>query len=244
MKNKKNSTLYVSKSVTREGIKGILQTNKMRLLGFVIIALSMFVPTHYAIGQSISNDLRLTATQQSVLKKMGAFFDETIRDNFPAKIDTLSYKSFFHCLLIDCGIREALYILQVDRKKLAKINAELFKDENYCFFYDNQYVKDSEHIFTHYFFRCPYNPEGYFPQFFKQHINNPMVKEIDSIKKISGSFNFTLFMHVTLHFHLEEIRNPEIQQFVSFIFWRYLCFCGGVDLITRKGFCTACTVND
>ncbi|MDR2424847.1 MAG: hypothetical protein LBD59_09020 [Prevotellaceae bacterium] len=214
---------------------------KTRIL---IISILMFVQAYFAVGQSISNDLALTPAQQSVLKKMGAFFDKTVKENFPAKNDTLSYKAFLHCLLIDCGIHEAQYILQVDRKKLAKINAELFTDENYGFFYNKQYEKKKDIPCWYYYYHCPYNSEGYFPRVCKQHANNPLFQEIDSAMKYMHSFSCIIFMSVLMNLHLQEIRNPEVQQFVAFVFWRYLCFCGGVDLISRKGFCTTCKENN
>jgi hypothetical protein len=64
-----------------------------------------------------------TPERQSALEKMGDFFEETVLDNFPAETDTASYEAFLKCLIHNGGLTDIPYVIQVDRKKLAKINA-------------------------------------------------------------------------------------------------------------------------
>jgi hypothetical protein len=37
--------------------------------------------------------------------------------------------------------------------------------------------------------------------------------------------------------NLREISNPLVKQLAAVVFWRYICFCGGVDMVKQKGFC-------
>jgi hypothetical protein len=46
-----------------------------------------------------------------------------------------------------------------------------------------------------------------------------------------------LFALNALGRNLQEVSNPVVKQLGAVIFWRYICFCGGVDFVKRKGFC-------
>ena len=74
---------------------------------------------------------QLTTERHLVLNKMGEFFDETIRKNFPAEVDVQSYMNFQNCFW-QTGVVEGFHIvLDIDRAKLNEINQILFKDLNY-----------------------------------------------------------------------------------------------------------------
>jgi hypothetical protein len=197
---------------------------------------------------------------------MGEFFDKTIRDNFPKETDTTSYKVFFNCLFTGNDLPESQYILQIDRKKLEEINAELFKDKNYYFFYvryllilvknshevsmeqyDNnsiptirKYIKNPERTDTWWWYDSPVNFEGYIQRLIEQHEENPLIRDAAIDMKLSGSYGISLFALNVLGRNLREISNPVVKQLGAVLFWRYICFCGGIDLIRRKGFYDEC----
>jgi hypothetical protein len=196
---------------------------------------------------------------------MGDFFDKTIRENFPAETDTSSYRAFLNCIFAEADY-ESQYILQVDRQKLAEINAELFKDENYYFFYA-VYVPivrdgsskipttdcrhDSVPTIVYYtskistdswwWYSFPYNPDGYLRQVIAQHKENPMIRDAEADIIASGTYDMTLFVLNIFCCNLREISNPTVQQLGATVFWRYICFCGGFDMVKRKRFCSQCS---
>jgi hypothetical protein len=196
------------------------------------------------------------------VEKMGEFFDRTIRENFPAETDTVSYKAFFNCIFAKTD-HESQYILQVDRQRLSEINTELFKDENYYFFYarylpiltdefseipqDSDHRHDSVPTIMYYtskfptdswwWYSFPYNPDGYLRLVMAQHKENPMIRDADAEITASRDYSMMLFCLNILGHNLREISNSTVKQLGAAVFWRYICFCGGVDLVKRKGFC-------
>ncbi|MDR1897370.1 MAG: hypothetical protein LBR10_11330 [Prevotellaceae bacterium] len=227
---------------------------------FIIFILTF---AYTSTGRLIWNDYaNFTLERQLALEKMGDFFDQTIRENFPTKADTSSYRAFFHCVLYNGGVSEIPYILKIDRKKLAKINEDLFKDENYYFFYARYltvrvkehseevqyrdvhdsvptirfYTTDSRRTGTSYY-SFHYNPEGYMRRIAEQNLENPLISRMDADMKAAGNFSLTVFLGNALYFNLPEMSKPVVKQLTAVIFWRYICFCGGVDLVGRKMFC-------
>jgi hypothetical protein len=226
----------------------------------IFICILIFIQANMVVGQSIVNKYaNFSPERQLVVEKMGDFFDKTIRENFPGKTDTSSYKDFFHCIFINDTFPESQYILQIDRKKLAEINVDLFKDENYYFFYAKyllipavmkDYMEiehDSVPTETRYidnFSRrtnmmgwwnhIPHNHNGYFQRVMAKHIENPSIRNIDTYVKVSGSMDISIFMYHK--FDVREMSNPVIKQLAAVLFWRYICFCGGVDMVRRNGF--------
>jgi hypothetical protein len=243
----------------------------------VLCSILMFFCTGLTAQPVEGKYANFTPERQIVLEKMGKFFDETIRENFPAETDTLSYKAFFRCIFLNADY-EYQYILPIDRKKLAEINAELFKDEIYYFFYARYLtipVKDSSsdvyeinairmdypdsiptiknYVATNFrrpefmwwWYSFPRNPYsgGYLQQLINRHPENPVVCEVDTVLQAMGGvysdFNAILFISNVLY-QLHEISDPVVKQLAAVVFWRYICFCGGVDLINRKIFCDEC----
>jgi hypothetical protein len=236
-----------------------------------IFIVCMMLTQIWSVGQSpLSKYVDFTPERQSVLEKMSDFFDKTIRENFPAKADTSSYKAFFHCMLIDQAQFQSMYILQIDRKKLAEINADLFKDENYYFFYtrylvyqdnglsdsiryriyhdsvptERAYTPDiSRHDNTWWWYSLHLNRDGYIRQVVERNIENPLIREVDYVMRASGDFGFLPFMTSALNINLREMSDPVVKQLAAVALWRHVCFCGGVDLARRKGFCSSCCVD-
>jgi hypothetical protein len=213
--------------------------------------------------ESISDKYaNFTIERKLVLEKMGEFFDKTIRANFPAETDTMSYKAFFHCIFIKDTFPESQYILQVDRKRLTEINAELFKDENYYFFYsryslisvkssksDNYYYdNDSIPTFIRYlddiyrwrnamgwWYYVPKNHNGYFRRIMEQYADNPSIRNINAYMEATMDIDISIYMGS--RFDIREMNTPLMKQFAAVMFWRYICFCGGVNFVERKGLC-------
>jgi hypothetical protein len=227
-----------------------------------VICILVFIIHACSFGQSLLDKyVDFTPERQSVLEKMGEFFNETIRENFPAKTDSSSYKAFFYCIFNNTGY-ESQNILQIDRKRLAKINAELFKEENYYFFYakyltilendDLEISHSDEHdsvptvrsyttrvpnpTDTWWWYVFPYNRDGYMQQVVKLHSDNPVIRRAGDDMRASGGFSITL-LSGNVQNNLHEISNPLVKQLAAVVFWRYICFCGGVDMVNRKGFC-------
>ncbi|MDR2563483.1 MAG: hypothetical protein LBC98_06015 [Prevotellaceae bacterium] len=199
----------------------------------------MLVYTHHAVGQVETTYTQFTPERQAVLEEMGEFFDKTIRMNFPAKTDTISHKAFLRCLQVNGGKPESQYILQIDRKKLSEINSKLFEDENYCFFY----VKQKDIMNTEvslWYYSCPFNRGGYLRRALEQGADKPLFRDIARDMEAAGDFSIMLFMANLLNINSGKISDPAAKQFSAFVFWRYLCYCGGVDLLRRKGFCEDC----
>jgi hypothetical protein len=207
-----------------------------------------------------------TDERRTVLEKMGDFFEKTVRENFPAKTDASSYKAFFNCIFVDGAVHESLYILQVDRQKLAEINADLFKDENYYFFYARYVaILDTGNISIHdcttgehdsvptiryctsriptdmwWWYDCPHNRYGYMKRLTEQYVENPVICSFDTLSKAAGDFYMNSFVPVVLNNKLQEMSDPVVKQLAAVFFWRHICFCGGVDLVRRKRFCAEC----
>jgi hypothetical protein len=60
---------------------------------------------------------------------------------------------------------------------------------------------------------------------------------MDAYMKLARSYAPTQFIMCVLNEKLQEMSNPAVKQLAAVIFWRYICFCGGVDLEKRTGFC-------
>jgi hypothetical protein len=234
-----------------------------------IICIFVFVIHACSFGQpTVGKYANFTPERQAVLEKMGEFFDKTIRENFPAKTDSSSYKAFFYCIFNKAGY-ESQNILQIDRKRLAEINAELFKEENYYFFYARYFtiqandtlemLPNSDHLDSiptmrvyvsdirrmegmWWWYIFPYNPfpGGYMQQVVKLHSDNPVIYRAGDDMRASGGFSITL-LGGNIQNNFQEISNPIVKQLAAVVFWRYICFCGGVDMVNRKRFCDECS---
>jgi hypothetical protein len=229
-----------------------------------VIWLLMFFCTELPAQSILDKYANFTPERQNILEKMGVFFDEIVRENFPAKTDTSSYKAFFKCIVYNGSVTNIPYVMQVDRRKLAKINNELFKDEIYYFFYAKYLkipIKNGNEMFQRYNDTIPvvryytpdtlreiktwypvlYNPDGYIQRILEQSIENPVIYEMNDVMKFSGSYDIVMLItNFLITGNLREISNPVIKQLATVFFWRYICFCGGIDLESRKGFCDEC----
>lgn len=202
-----------------------------------------------------------TPERRIVLAKMGDFFDETVRNNFPAETDTLSYKYFGKCFARQDG-DNGTFIMDVDRVKLKEINQMLFKDHNYYFFYaryvyldkplpDNETCTDTDSVPTvriyrprnqrmlgfWWLFGSLLNPAGYIKTIPE---DNFAVRDMHRDLEAAGAMSISMFASNILGVNVRETSNPVIKELCAVVFWRYLCICGGVNLAERKNFCETC----
>lgn len=207
-------------------------------------------------SQSIINDYNhFTPERRQVLSEMGAFFDETIRKNFPAETDSLSYLNFAMCTA-HTGFD--MFILDIDRSKLKEINQMLFRDHNYYFFYARYIYMgkvpppgykdpiDVDSVPTvRSFGSINWGARGIRPILNKDgYINvipddNPVIIVMKDDMERAGDFGISIFMGNVL-LNLREVSQPIVKELCAVAFWRYLCVCGGVDLVGRKSFCEPC----
>ena len=228
----------------------------MRFLFFSILV--FYVGLLYS--QTTLDDYNhFTPERQHVLSKMGEFFDETIRKNFPAETDTLSYYNFIMCVITSEGFDRV--ILNIDRNRLKEINQMLFEDHIYYFFYA-RYIytvrrrgepltiePTSDIIDTIPTIRTsgPYPSNfGYYPVLnYAGYINvvpdnNPAIKCVKEDMAAAGELSLIIFMSNVMFINVREVSQPVVKELCAVVFWRYLCICAGVDLIERKPFCEPC----
>jgi hypothetical protein len=232
---------------------------------FVLSVYLMFFCTELTAQSMWEKYANFTPERRIVLEKMGDFFEKTIRENYPEKMDSSSYKEFFRCIIDNSSVSDMPYVIQVNRKKLAKINDALFKDEIYYFFYAKYLtikMEDGNEMFQHYDDTIPtvrsytnknthyeiqtwypvlYNPDGYIQRILEESIENPAIYEMNKVMKLSRNYDIIgLITNLLIVGNLREMSNPVVKQLTAMFFWRYICFCGGVDLVRRKGFCDEC----
>jgi len=239
------------KKLNKMKIKTLKSVLKLRLILFTV---SIFY-LGLCYSQTYLDDYsQFTTERRLVLNKISEFFDETIRKNFPAEIDTLSYLKFMKCIAVSSFEN---VILNVDRVRLKEINQMLFKDHNYYFFY-SQYiymgkippteyletiVEDSiptRRVFGTRSFNGTFgvgpilNFDGYIkvvPD------DNPIIRNTKEDIMIAGDLSITIFLCNVMRTNVREISHPIVKELCAVVFWRYICSCACIDLIGRKSFC-------
>lgn len=221
---------------------------KMKPIFFIIL----FFYIGLLNGQTYPNDYnQFTPERRIVLNKMGEFFIKTIRENFPAESDELSYINFHNCFW-QTGSDGFYIVLHIDMAKIKEINQILFKDHNYYFFYtrviDMWQVEESSYstpldsipttrIFgkvkrKKYQIQTQLNRNGYMavPE------DNPVIMNMKRIYSIAGDLSPGSFYSDEL---IRDLSKP-VKEYLSVIFWKYLCILAGVDLEERKSICETC----
>lgn len=226
----------------------------------IFILLFFLTALQFVFGQPLSKFTHFTPECRQVLSKMGEFFDQTIRKNFPAEVDSLSYKYFADCF-VQSG-SNGMIILEVDKAALKEINMLLFEDYNYYFFYsrylqidkrsaDAIQVPETDSVPTirdyrpanqrlvgfWWLFGPVFNRDGYIKVV---PTDNPAIRDMQRDVEAAGDLSITMFMANIMGVNLREISQPEVKELCAVVFWRYLCACGGVDLVGRKGYCENC----
>jgi len=217
----------------------------------------IFLHVSLLYGQSSLDDYKLfTPERRLVLSKMGEFFDDTVRKNFPAEVDTLSYLYFIRCFW-QTGAEGLHVILDVDRTKLKEINQMLFKDHNYYFFYARYiYMKQSRPLGYDYpidsiptirefgnVVRKKYvvtdvalNWNGYIKVMSD---DNPAIRRVKENFAAAGCCTLTM-TSFSIKDMGREVSQPEVKEYCAVIFWKYLCLLGGFDFEGRKPICEPC----
>jgi len=236
--------------------KSLISAQKLRLILFCVFI--YFVGLCYS--QTYLDDYsQFTPERRLVLNKMGEFFDETIRKNFSAEIDTLSYKNFTVCLW-QTGTEGFYLVLGIDRAKLKEINQMLFRDHNYYFFYnrviDMWPIDPSEYEYPldsvpasrefgsfsaserlkrkKYTIQPNLNRSGYIavPE------ENPVVMYVKKDFALAGDLSPGAYYYEGL---FRELTQP-VKEYLAVVYWKYLCILGGIDLEERKPICEPCNL--
>lgn len=220
---------------------------------YIAILLLLHANSLYCYS-SLKDYAYFTVERRQVLRAMGEFFDQTIRENFPAITDTLSYKCFYECIIKTSS--KVPFIVQVNRDQLEKINQILFKDENYYFFYalrledvgsgNKDSYRDSVPTVryntsnNYHSTTLPVpqlNKDGYIREYKGK---NSSIIQAKDIMMVAGDISIILFTANILNTNLRTASDPEVKEFSAVLFWRYLCYCGGIDLENRKEYCDNC----
>jgi len=238
--------------LTKKSLNELAMTMKTILFSFLILWSGLLYSQ-----TNIDYYNHFTPERQQVLSMMGEFFDETIRKNFPATVDTLSYKKFYDCFYQNESLGHIILI--VDRDKLREINQLLFKDHNYFFFY-SRYIhirEDTPPVYTDIesdivptvrgfapginmakYGTMPFlNRNGYIKVANEDNIAVKIAKEDI---EISGDLTVTLIFENLMQANLREISQPVVKELLAVVFWRWICICGGVNLVERKPYCEPC----
>ena len=224
----------------------------MRMI-FLINVLIFHVGLLYS-QSSLDEYCQFTTERRQVLSKMGEFFDETIRKNFPDEADTLSYLKFSKCIALAGSFSNV--ILNVDRERLKEINQMLFKAPNYYFFYSRYIymgkpssgytetiVEDSVPTRRHFGTRSHNETFGVGPILnFDGYIkvvpeDNPAIRVAKEDIVLAGDFSPTIFISNVMGINVREISHPIVKELCAVLFWRYICSCACIDLLGRKSFC-------
>jgi len=201
---------------------------------------------------------QFTPERRQILSKMGIFFDETIRKNFPSETDNMSYLHFLKCFAQTGGIGH-LITLDVDRDRLKEINQMLFKDHIYYFFYvryiymgriiplDYREPIEEDTVPTKRVFLARSDDRyGIYPILNKDGYIKIVPDDIPAIKlvkeemSLTGDLSITIFMNNVMGINVREVTKPIVKELCAVVFWRYICNCGGVDLVERKQYCESC----
>ena len=238
--------------------KSLKSVHKLRLIFLVFI----FFYVGLCYSQTYHDDYsQFTPERRLVLNKMGEFFDETIRKNFPTNVDTLSYINFQNCFWQTVAEGFPL-VLNVDKKKLKEINQILFKDHNFYFFYvrvidmwPSRLTKDYVHpvedsIPTHwsinsrgvkrqkYLITPELNRKGYItvPE------DDPVVKYMKENYAKAGGLSPTNYSIEFMVRELSHELSQPVKEYLAVIYWKYLCILAGVDMEERKAICETCDI--
>ena len=236
--------------------KSLKSAQKLRL---ILLNIFVFYVGLCSSQPYIDDYTKFTPERRLVLNKMGEFFDQTIRKNFPAEIDTVSYKNFTVCLWQT--VTEGFpIVLNVDKDKLKEINKILFKDHNYYFFYcrvidmwpmrlTSDYLKEPHPVDSIPTYRSINSrgvkrqkyvipPRLYWDGYIKMPEEDPVVKYVKEDFVLAGDLSPSAYHYTGL---FRELSQP-VKEYLAVVYWKYLCFLGGIDLEERKPICETCNL--
>ena len=174
-------------------------------------------------------------------QKMMNFFCQTLKQNY-GKADGEAV------LAIVEGLRyyKDHYIIDVNKKKLKKINDELFASALTGYFFD----RDSSTVKTIIWNKENYDPyqplicerflmrpdnETYFQKEL-QASEHPFLKKVCYEYKFAGGEGIPIYFGYMMTNHLgcmdDFEKDEDIRMFMTLIFWRYLCYCANIDFQT------------
>ena len=173
--------------------------------------------------------------------KMMKFFCQTLKQNY-GKADGEAV------LAIVEGLRyyKNNYIIDVNKKKMKKINDELFASALTGFFFE----RDSSTVDTIIWNKENYDPyqpficerylmkpdkETYYQKEL-QASEHPFLKKVCHEYKLVGSEGIPIYFGYMMTNHLNCMddfeKDEDIRMFMTLVFWRYLCYCANIDFRT------------
>ena len=175
--------------------------------------------------------------------KMTNFFCQTLKQNY-GKADGNSVVAIIE------GLRyyKDHYIIDVDKKKLKKINDELFESAFTDYFFDRDTSK-IEIIYRDWENYDPYQPlisERYLERLDKetyfqkelQASEHPFLKKVCHEYEFAGGESIPIYFGYMMTNHLNCMddfeKDEDIRMFTTLIFWRYLCYCANIDFRTGE----------
>lgn len=193
--------------------------------------------------------------------KMEKFFIQTLTDNYGFNKDEILLRIFFENFYRNDGE----YFLEINRKKIAALNEELFQDSAFFYFYVEKIfvsTQDSVAILQNKlsetgksYFLVDYTQPAYRGtiadpkysvalnerflknQVFVENHQSQILTQIEKLWKAKGKEqNMFDFIELALA-KPEELTKPELKVFSTVVFWKYLCYCTNYDLNlrTKKG---------
>ena len=176
-------------------------------------------------------------------EKMMDFFCKTLKQNY-GKADGDAVVSIIE------GLRyyKDHYIIDVNKKKLKKINDELFASALTDYFFDRDTSK-IEVIYRDWENYDPYQPlicERYLMKLDKetyyqkelQASKHPFLKKVCHEYEFAGGEGIPIYFGYMMTNHLNCMddfeKDEDVRMFTTLIFWRYLCYCANIDFRTGE----------
>ena len=173
--------------------------------------------------------------------KMMNFFCQTLKQNY-GKADGEAV------LAIVEGLRyyKNNYIIDVNKKKLKKINDELFASALTGYFFD----RDSSNVKTIIWNKENYDPyqpficERYLMKpdgetYYQKELQasaHPFLKKVCRDYEFAGNEGIPIYLGYIMTDHrgcmADFEKDEDIRMFMTLIFWRYLCYCANIDFRT------------
>ncbi len=196
-----------------------------------------------------------------LLNKMEKFFIQTLTDNYGFNKDDILLRIFFENFYRNDGE----YFLEINRKKIASLNEELFQDSAFFYFYvEKIFVSTRDSVallhdklnesgksdFLVDFKQPAYrgtiadpkysvalNEKFLRSQVFVEGHQSQILAQIEKLWDAKGKEqNMFDFIELALT-KPEELTKPELKTLSTLVFWKYLCYCTNYDLNrrTKKG---------
>lgn len=177
--------------------------------------------------------------------EMNVFFQATLMDNYGRKDDVA-----IKWLLKGLTKYQYNYILNVDRKRIKKLNNRFSNVlRTYIYDYDKMAVKrvmpkswTQPKLFNPYApmsiteFKSGVSSHTYWQDEVQGSVN-PFFKEITKSHEAIGGYAFSSIASIisyNINENIISISDKETLTFITLCFWEYMCYCANIDFYTGK----------